>query len=196
MLVGKLDNDCLVTPGWTRKLAQAHADIDRLGVVACWHFLPEDFDYELARHKIQTFGMHRIFRHPWTGGTGFLLKRSIFEHLGPMESKATTRYWLKVASAGFINGFYYPLIYQEHMDDPRSKHNRLRSMPFDEAYRYTVGKQSWQMQSTDEYYLVQRRILEELLTGPYDPKYYCGWRAKSRRLLERVRRATLRASKR
>src|SRR5687768_3359543 len=44
-LLGKLDNDCIVTPGWTRTLAQAHRDIEQLGVVACWHFFPEDFDY-------------------------------------------------------------------------------------------------------------------------------------------------------
>ena len=50
-LVGKVDNDCLVTPGWTRILAQAHKDIARLGAVTCWHFFPEDFDYKDAKHK-------------------------------------------------------------------------------------------------------------------------------------------------
>jgi len=30
-LLGKLDNDCIMTPGWTRKLAQAHNDILNLG---------------------------------------------------------------------------------------------------------------------------------------------------------------------
>jgi len=45
-LLGKLDNDCLVTPGWTKILAKAHADIPTLGVVACWHFPREDFDYQ------------------------------------------------------------------------------------------------------------------------------------------------------
>lgn len=33
-LVGKLDNDCLPTPGWTRIFAQAHRDILRRGVLA------------------------------------------------------------------------------------------------------------------------------------------------------------------
>jgi len=57
-LLGKLDNDCIVTPGWTRMLAQAHRDIDRLGVVACWHYPLDDFDEQAARRaeKIQTLG--------------------------------------------------------------------------------------------------------------------------------------------
>lgn len=33
-LLGKLDNDCIVTPGWTRIFAQAHRDIPQLGVLA------------------------------------------------------------------------------------------------------------------------------------------------------------------
>ncbi len=126
-LLGKLDNDCILTPGWTRTLAQAHRDIEQLGVLACWHFFEEDFDHERARHKIQTFGRHQIFRHPWTCGTGLLIKRRDFEEFGPIQEKATTQYWLKMAAAGRINGFYYPLIYQEHMDDPKSQYSKVRT---------------------------------------------------------------------
>ena len=114
-LVGKLDNDCLVTPGWTRTLAEAHRDIDNLGVVACWHYFPDDFDYERAKHKIQDFGRHRILRHPWTCGTGLLIKRETFQRLGPIDGEATSGYWLKMAMAGHVNGFYYPLIFQEKL---------------------------------------------------------------------------------
>jgi len=64
-LVGKVDNDCFVTPGWTKILAQAHKDLPNLGVVGCWQFFPEDFDYNRAKCKIQTFGKQQIFRHPW-----------------------------------------------------------------------------------------------------------------------------------
>ena len=47
-LVGKLDNDCLVTPGWTRILAKAHRDIVRLGAVACWHYPLDEFNENAA----------------------------------------------------------------------------------------------------------------------------------------------------
>jgi GT2 family glycosyltransferase len=171
-LLGKLDNDCILTPGWTRLLAEAHRDIPELGVVACWHFFPEDFDHQRAQHKIKRYGRHQILRHPWTCGTGLLTKRRVFEELGPMRGRATTEYWLQMAKAGYVNGFYYPLIHQEHMDDLRSKHCRQRNMSAKEQ---------------TEYRLLHERILHTLLTGPYDPAYYEGtrWLSILRRLRKR-----------
>ena len=185
-LLGKLDNDCLVTPGWTLTLVQAHEDIPQLGVVACWHFFPEDFDYERAKHKIQRFGKHQILRHPWTCGTGLLIKRDTFKRFGPMPGNATTKYWLSIAAAGYINGFYYPLIYQEHMDDPRSIHSRINSMLFEKAYKDCSGYQTGAFTDPEEYQRLHDEILDNLLTGPYNPKYYIGWRAKLRRIMRRV----------
>ena len=186
-LLGKLDNDCLVKPGWTRTLAKSHQDIAELGVVACWHFLPEDFNYKRAKHKIQTFNGHQILRHPWTCGTGLLIKRETFEKFGPLESSGTTSYWLRMALKGYINGFYFPLIYVEHMDDPRSQHNRLKSMPFEEAYRDTYGYQVGKLKDLEQYKQLHKEILDNLLSGPVDPKYYCGWRAKVKRGFLKIR---------
>ncbi len=186
-LIGKLDNDCLMTPGWTRILAQAHLDILNLGVVACWHFFPEDFDYEQAKHKIQTFGKHQIFRHPWTCGTGLLLKRETFERLGPIGYKATTEYWMRMALAGYINGFYYPLIYQEHMDDPKSRHSHLK----EEASYQAAKKVSFNINSPGQETLAGRwrwrqEVLDNLLDDPWDPRFYVGWRDKLRRIKKRI----------
>ena len=106
-LVGKIDNDCRVTPGWTRTLAQAHQDIPQLGAVACWHFRLEDFDEQKAFHKIQTFGKHRILRHPYGCGCGFLMKRRGFDEIGPCSTGTNvglTHYFLQVARRGYING--------------------------------------------------------------------------------------------
>jgi hypothetical protein len=51
----------LVTEGWADTLRSAHADIDELGVIACWHFQAEDFDPGLAGRKTRVFaGRHRI----------------------------------------------------------------------------------------------------------------------------------------
>lgn len=186
-LLGKLDNDCLLTPGWTRTLAQAHEDIPNLGVVACWHFFPEDFDYERAKHKIQQFGKHQIFRHPWTCGTGLLIKRSTFKKLGQIQSKATTQYWLQMALKGYINGFYYPLIYQEHMDGWKSRYSRLNFMPFDQAIKYSLGYKAGIVKDMEEYNCFRKEILNKLLDDPFDPKYYTGWRRKYRYLLGRFR---------
>jgi len=186
-LVGKADNDCLVTPGWTRTLARAHRDIDLLGVVACWHFFPEDFDCARARHKIERFAGHEIFRTPSTCGTGLLLKRRWFDQYGPLTGDATSRFWMRLARAGCINGFYYPLIYQEHMDDPRSQYSLSRTLPYEEAYRHSITYRRSEFRSAEEYQRVHQRILDELHDAPYDPSYYVGWRARLRRLWERVR---------
>lgn len=177
-LLGKLDNDCIMPPGWTRTLAQAHKDIPKLGVVACWHYLPEDFDYERAKHKIQTFGKHKIFRHPWTGGTGLLLKRDTFERFGPITWTSTTKYWIKIASAGYINGYYFPLICLDHMDDLHSKHSRFNLMSFDEAFKYKPSFQEGRITNQKQLEWGRKTYLENLLTGPYDPKSYLGWRGK------------------
>lgn len=178
-LLGKLDNDCIVTPGWTRALAEAHRDIERLGVVACWHFFSDDFDYERAKHKIQTFGTHQIFRHPWTCGTGLLFKRTDFEAFGPIREKATTQYWLRMAAAGRINGFYYPLIYQEHMDDPLNPHSKVRT---DEGVRQqaavTAGLQSGRFADVRSMMEWRSEIIRNLLDDSFEPCRYMGWRRR------------------
>jgi GT2 family glycosyltransferase len=186
-LLGKLDNDCLITPGWTRILARAHRDIPKLGVVACWHFRPEDFDYERAKHKIQTFGKHQILRHPWTCGTGLLFKRETFERFGPMQGKGTTDYWLRMALAGYVNGYYYPLVCQEHMDDPRSPHTLLKSD--EDLQRYMpVTSGTFGILSLGGWIQFLREDAMMTQVASADPKHYVGWRAILRRLKGKLRR--------
>jgi len=190
-LVGKLDNDCLVTPGWTRILAQAHKDIERLGVVACWHFFPDDFDYEQAKHKIQTFGRHQIFRHPWVGGTGFLLKRKTFLEIGSWDEGpdvGTTHYFLKMALAGYINGWYYPLVFQEHMDDPVSKHSMLKDdQAINSLHDVTYTLRNREIRTMEKRMAWRKYVIRSLLCDPWDVKYYMGWRGKLNRLKSKVK---------
>jgi glycosyltransferase involved in cell wall biosynthesis len=187
-LLGKLDNDCLVTGGWTRTLAQAHEDIEKLGVVACWHYFADDFDYERARHKIQTFGKHRILRHPWTCGTGLLIKRKTFEEFGPISDKDTTSYWLKMAIAGYINGFYYPLIHQEHMDDPKSKYSMLKDeQSYQAAKKVTFNINKRGQKTLAGRWQWRQQVLDNLLDGPWQAKYYIGWRRKVRGAAKRLK---------
>jgi glycosyltransferase involved in cell wall biosynthesis len=171
-LLGKLDNDCLVSPGWLRTLAQAHQDIAELGVVACWHYFPEDFDLARAQHKIQQFGPHQILRHPWTCGTGFLVKSSTYRRLGPLRGEGTTPYWMRMAKGGYVNGFYYPLVFQEHMDDLRSPHNRCRQMSFEEAYRTSDTWKRGMIKDYESYRALNEKIVNVLLDGPYDYRHY------------------------
>jgi glycosyltransferase involved in cell wall biosynthesis len=179
-LLGKLDNDCIVTPGWTRKLSEAHRDIYNLGVIACWHFAPEVFDYERARKKIQTFGKHQILRHPWTCGTGLLIKKDTYKKFGPLQGNRTTQYWINMALKGYINGFYYPLVYQEHMDYIWSKHYAF-SDNLQEGMEMSVSASDWGIHTAEQAKTLHRQIVQDILDGPWDAKYYVGWRGKLRR---------------
>lgn len=182
-LLGKLDNDCLVSPGWTRQLAKAHEDIDNLGVVACWHYFEDEFDYQRAKHKIQSYGRHQILRHPWTCGTGLLLKRSTFEQLGPIKGRATTGYWRQMAMKGYVNGFYYPLILQEHMDDPMSEYSRLKDeKSYQEAKSVTFGINNVGQETLENHWHWRQKVLSNLLDDPWQASYYKPWRRKIRSL--------------
>jgi len=192
-LLGKLDNDCIMTPGWTRQLSQAHKDIENLGVVACWHFAPEEFDYERARKKIQTFDKHQILRHPWTCGTGLLIKNDTYRKFGPLHGKRTTQYWINMALKGYINGFYYPLVYQEHMDYVWSKHYAF-SNNLKEGLKMSVSAGGWGIETVNQAKVSHNRILKNILDGPWDAKHYIGWRGKLRRFKKKFR-SNLKANK-
>ncbi len=191
-IVGKLDNDCLVTPGWTRTLVQAHKDIDNLGAIACWHFFPQDFNYEIAKRKIQTFNGHKVFRHAWVGGSGFLLKRKTFLQQGTWREGidvGTTYYFLNMALAGFINGWYYPLIYQEHMDDPVSKHSMLKNdQAISSLYDITYTLRNIDIKTMETRMAWRKKVIQNLLLDPWDPRYYVGWRSKWRTLKTKLAR--------
>jgi glycosyltransferase involved in cell wall biosynthesis len=194
-LVGKLDNDCLVTPGWTRTFAQAHKDIEKLGAVACWHYPLDEFDEKVARKagKIQRFGKHQILRHPYVCGSGFMMKREAYQKYGPWKpgpDVGTTSYFLKMALGGEINGWYYPLVLQEHMDDPRSEHSLVTD---DDSVRkmysttYTLRTQKIKDMKTR--WARRPYVLKILNSAPWEVKYYAGWRGKIRNLRERIGQA-------
>ena len=198
-LVGKVDNDCLLSAGWVNTLATAHRDVPSLGAIACWHFRAEDFKEEIAARKIQRYGQHSVFRHPWICGCGFLLKRTTFIRMGPCSQGdrryGLTGYFLDMALAGYTNGWYYPLVYQEHMDDPLSSHCLFK----DDASMQALKEVTYTMRTHNIKTYAQRLkrrafVLRNLLYGPADPRQYIGWRSKARRLLPRLDEWRWRAS--
>jgi len=186
-LLGKLDNDCIVTPGWTRTLSAAHRDIENLGVIACWHFSEDDFDFNKAKHKIQEFNGHKILRHPWTCGTGLLIKRETYLENGPIPGNATTEYWIKLAKKGRINGFYYPLVYQEHMDDPKSSHTVMKD---EENYQRAKNMSitSRQFDTLEDTRRNNEKIINTLLCGRWEVKYYTGWRNMLNKVVRKLKK--------
>ena len=113
--VSKVDDDGLMPDKWTEILEQAHRDIPQAGILGTWRFPEEDFLKDLAMKKIQSAGSHQILRNCWVEGSGYLMKREVVERIGLIrDHESFTSYCIRAAAAGFINGWYYPFLYQEH----------------------------------------------------------------------------------
>jgi len=182
-LIGLVADDMLVTPGWTRPIAQAHADVPEFGMIACWHLGIEHFDEARARHKIQKFGRHQVLRHPWTNGGAGLIKIKTLQQIGPFGTD-WGGYWIRVALKGYINGYYYPLIPVEHMDYPWSKYYAYK---IEEGIARGGTYKSRGIKTLDQAKAWHQEVVRNLLDDPWEVKYYVGWRRKLRSGMERVR---------
>lgn len=181
--LSKVDDDCLVPLQWCETLLQAHRDIPEAGVLACWHFQPEDFDERLAPRKIQHFASHRIMRNCWVGGSGYLMKRAVVDKIGLLrEGESFTSWCIRAAASGFVNGWYFPFLYQEHLDDPRVPNTGIRS---EEDFRrlLPLSAHTFKISSRADWIKWLRHSAWSLQACSFNPNDYLGWRARVRRKL-------------
>lgn len=187
--LSKVDDDCLLPYGWLETLQKAHEDNPQFGVISCWHFFEEDFVPELANKKINTFsGGHQVMQNCWVGGSGYMMRKECVNTAGALSiSDSFTRFCIRLARKGFVNGWYYPFLYQEHFDDPRSKHSRIKTdadislyAPLSAIRNGVTTVHGWQTRLKNSARLVQK--------APYDPKYYSGWRKKTHQMLLNARK--------
>lgn len=189
--LSKVDDDCLVPPGWCETLIQAHHHIPEAGILGCWRYCDEDFDFALASRKIQTFGNHRIMRNCWVEGSGYMVKREVLDRLGELRKRESFTGWcIRAAIKGYINGWYYPFLYQEHMDDPRARHSRLRTEEDFQRLR-PLSANTFKLKNLDEWIKWLQADARQLQRSSFHPKDYVGWRAKVRRKLGRLLRVEL-----
>lgn len=127
--LGKVDDDCLVPPGWLQTLARIHADEPRTGVLSCWPFLLDDYREDLAGRKaLRLTGGHGLMANCWTGGSGYLMRRAAVRQNGLLRpGESFPRWCIRLAMRGAINGYPLPLLLMDHMDDPLSPNTRIRS---------------------------------------------------------------------
>jgi hypothetical protein len=93
-----------------------------------------------------------------------------------------TGFFIKAALKGYINGFYYPLLFQDHMDDPKSSHCRMRTEEgFRAATKVTAVLQYGQLSNLEAYMKYRERVVENILDDTFDPRAYQGWRDRLRR---------------
>lgn len=132
--LGKVDDDCLVPFGWIERLRMAHADEPKFGILGCWFYLQEDIIPQRLLEKLrEAQGGHQIMLNCWVGGSGYLMKRECVRQGGLLKSGETfPHYSTLVANRGWMNGWYYPFLYQDHMDDPRSPNTMFTT---DDAFR-------------------------------------------------------------
>jgi GT2 family glycosyltransferase len=185
-LLGKVDDDCLIPENWCFFLEKAHRDIPQAGVLACWHYLPQDFNYELAKKKIQTYGNHQIMRNCWVGGSGYLMKREVIDKIGLLRPKESfTTFCIRASAKGFINGWYYPFLYQKHMDDPRVSSTGIRT---EEDFKnlFPLTANNFEVKTREqwiEWLKEDARRLQECSINPYD---FIGFRARVKRKFKQV----------
>lgn len=186
--VAKVDDDCLVPENWIDVLTRAHQAEPSFGAIGCWHFMPEDYDEKTGGQKIEQFrGGHKVLRHPWVGGTGFVLKRECVDRVGllrPTEGGITS-YFIRIALKGWVNGWYFPLLWMEHMDDPRAPNTVLRSdADFLEHLPLSSSRAGAETLAQWDQHL--RNSAAYLQKSPSHAAYYRPWRRSARRLLGRI----------
>jgi GT2 family glycosyltransferase len=183
--VSKVDDDCLMPAGWCETLTALHSDLPEAGVIGCWRFLDEDFVPEIAKRKIQSFGSHQIMRNCWVEGSGYLMKRAVIDKVGfLLEDESFTGYCTRAAAAGFVNGWYYPFLYQEHMDDPRVPNTGIVS---EEAFKQLrpLSASTFRIETREDWIKRLKYSAWSLQACSFNPRDYLGWHASFRRRLHR-----------
>lgn len=187
--VSKVDDDCLVTPGWLDTFAAAHHDNPQFGVIGSWRPLEEDLLPERAQQKVQRYnGGHQLLRNLWVQGSGYLMPRSLVDRHGLLrEEESFTRYCIRAARVGLVNGFYYPFVREDHMDDPRSP-NTLIHTDEDLAERMPLTARNNGVRTVEQWIDWMTQDAYALQTASLDPRSYQRWRLKLRRVGRQVRK--------
>ena len=185
--VSKVDDDCLVSPDWLDTFESAHEANPQFGVIGSWRHFEEEFRPALANKKIRTFhGGHQLMLNHWVQGSGYLLKHSLIEkHGGLRPQESFTHYCLRLARAGAVNGFYYPFVAEDHMDDPRSPHTLIHT-DADLADRLPLSAQANNVRTVADWTEQQVHSAILLQAASLDLRVYQGWRRKVRTLPRRL----------
>ena len=78
-----------------------------------------------------TVGEHRILKQMFVGGCAITIRRELFENFspipeaqpsqnGPFLDSGWTQFQQKLGDAGYWNGYPWPAVHVDHMEDTRS----------------------------------------------------------------------------
>jgi len=187
----KVDDDCLLPDGWIQTLRDVHEKNPKLGVIGCWRFQESDFSPELANKKtVELGGGYKLLRNLWVDDSGFLMKRECVDRQGPLRDNEwfDGRYSIRLSQAGWVIGWLYPFIMQEHMDDPRAPHTGLKS-DADVLRAVPLTAQRNGITTLAAWDALLRRTAVDLQASPIDLKYHTGWRLMLKRGVGKAKRA-------
>lgn len=184
--VSKVDDDCLLPLDWIDRLRAAHEADERFGALGASRLRPDDIDHSLITKKLERFGDVEIFRNNWVQGSGYLLRRSLVEHRGALQpGEGFTNYCLALALEGAIHGFPWPLVFEDHMDDPRSEHTLMKS-DADLAWRMPLSINRSNVRTVEDWERQMRRSALEVQRAPLDTRQWVGWRRRVRNLRRKI----------
>jgi hypothetical protein len=185
--ISKVDDDCLEPDGWGATLRAAHAASPRLGVIGTWRFYDEDFVPELANRKIRPLGdAHQLMANCWVQGSGYVMKRGCLDELGLLgDSESFPGYCIRAALRGWQVGWAFPLLHEEHMDDPRSPFcaittdaEFMRQRPLSAIHDNVTSLAEWGARIKHMARVVQ--------AADPDPRRHVGWRKRLEHLTRRA----------
>jgi glycosyltransferase involved in cell wall biosynthesis len=187
--LSKVDDDCVLEADWVERLSAALDASDKLGVLGSWRFQPEDYRPDLAEAKLVAVNGHTILRNHWVQGSGFLFRRDLLQLTGRLLPGETfTRWCLRVARAGYTNGWLFPFVHEDHMDDPRSPNTLYTNDDAFQALRplsaYATG-----VETVADWLEQTKRDAVDVQSASLDLKHYFGWRFRRKNALRKVRKA-------
>jgi len=185
---GKVDDDCLVPFGWIETLLKAHLDVPDFGILSCWHFPSQDFSYSKAAWKIFPYtNGHKVMRNAWVGGSGYMMKHECVNGSGLLRNNESfTHYCLRLAHKRWIIGWYYPLLYQDHLDDPRSQFTQLKT-DNDMKKWAPLSAQRNGVTTISEWQAQLQRSAELLQESSFNPKQHNKLSDRLLRISKRIR---------
>jgi len=132
-VVGKIDDDILLPSGWTERIAPIIRSDDTFGMLACWTFMPDDWNEPVAIRNVITHRGHRIFRMLTVAGCSFLARKQLLKQFQVADRVSLPVDRVAMSLAGFVSGCPLPLALAHHMDDPRSPHCLMRNPAFPDS---------------------------------------------------------------
>lgn len=185
--VSKVDDDCLLPVDWITRLRDAHSTNPNFGAIGASRLREEDILQDCIDRKTETFESGvRLFRNHWVQGSGYLLKRGLIDKQGLLkDGQSWPKYCLQLGLKGAVNGFLLPLIFEDHMDDPRSE-NTLLFSDEDFEWRMPLSAKRSQVLTLADWEERMKLSAKEIQLAPLEMHQWKGWRQKLRKLMSRI----------